>query len=73
MNPIDIKTYGEAADLVTKCDGDDIPIFAETVTKKFKLPVDNYLLFKDLTGHDPEEYFPLIFWKLDDDEGYLIN
>lgn len=71
MNPIEIKTYGEAADLVNKCDEDNIPIFAETIARKIKLPVDNYLLFKEFTSHKPDEYFPLIFWVLD--EGYLVN
>jgi hypothetical protein len=73
MNPIELKTYGEAADFLTKCDENDTPIYAETLTKKYRLPVDNYLLFKDFTSHDPEEYFPLIFWKLDNDEGYMVN
>jgi hypothetical protein len=71
MNPIEIKTYGEAADFVNNCDENDVIIYAETLTKKYKLPIDNYTLFKDFTSYDPDEYFPLIFWKLDD--GYLIN
>ena len=73
MNPIEIKTYGEAADLVNKCDENDITIYAETLTRKHKLPIDNYQLFKDFTDHDPDEYFPLIFWELEFDKGYMIN
>lgn len=72
MNPKEIKTYGEAADLVNQCDADDIPIYTESLNRKYKLPIDNFLFFKELTGHDPDEYFPMIFWE-DEDGGYMIN
>lgn len=71
MNKIEINNYGDAADFVNKCDDEAIQIFAESLTGKHKLPIDNYELFKDFTEHDPTEYFPLIFWEID--EGYLIN
>ena len=72
MNPIDIKTYGEAADLVNRCDEDDTPIYTESLCRKYKLPVDNYSLFKEFTSHKPDEYFPLVFWD-DEDGGFMIN
>lgn len=72
MNPKTLNTYGEAADFVTRCDEDAIQIYTESLTGKYKLPIDNYLLFKDFTSHKPDEYFPLIIWD-DEDGGYLIN
>ena len=72
MKPKEIKTYGEAADFVNHCDAEDIIIYTESLDRKHKLPIDNFLLFKEITNHDPDEYFPLIFWE-DESGGYMIN
>jgi hypothetical protein len=72
MNKKEVNTYGEAADFVTRCDEDDIPIYTESLSRTHRLPVDNYLLFRDFTSHKPEEYFPLCFWD-DEDGGFMIN
>jgi hypothetical protein len=55
INPL---TYGEAADIVNKCDEDDILIYFDWIDD-FKIPVDNYLLFRELTSRDPDENFPM--------------
>jgi hypothetical protein len=53
-------TYGHAANLINKCDEDDIAILIETgingISTKF--PIDNFALFKEATGHDPDEEYP---------------
>ena len=72
MKEKEIKTYGEAADFLNHCDEDDIPIYTESLCKKHKLPINNFLLFVDFTNHDPTEYFPLIVWE-DEDGGFMIN
>lgn len=72
MNPIEMNTYGDAADFVNRCDSEEINLYTESLSMKHKLPIDNYLLFKDFTSHSPEEYFPLCIWD-DGDGGYMIN
>lgn len=69
----DIKTYGEAADFINKCDADDTPIYVSIMRdgNQFKFQVDNFALFKQVTEQDSDEYFPFDFDEVDG--CYLIN
>lgn len=55
INPM---TYGEAADVVNRCDEEDIPIYMEWCDN-FKIPVDNFEFFKKLTSYPPDDMFPM--------------
>jgi hypothetical protein len=73
MKNLDIKTYGEAADFVNKCDADDVPIYVTILREgsQFKFPVDNYALFNQVNGQDPDEFFPFDF--NEDDGSYYLH
>jgi len=55
VNPM---TYGEAADVINACDEQDIMIYFD-ISDDFKIPVDNYQFFKDVTSKDPDDKFPM--------------
>ena len=67
-------TYGQAADLINKCDEDDIAILIENTNNGIstKFPIDNFALFKEVTGHDPDEEFPFSIEE-DADGNYVIS
>jgi len=72
INPM---TYGQAADVLNRCDEDDIPIYIvlTDLNKNItKFPIDNFQMFKEVTGHDINEMFPFSFSK-DDDAVYIGN
>ena len=56
MNVDNIKTNGDAADFVSRCDESDTPIYVELcrIDDNIFIPIDNYGLFKKLTSYDPD-------------------
>lgn len=66
MKPTSPMTYGELADIINRCDEDDIIIYLRGI---IDLPIDNYQLFKIVTAHDPSEYSHLSI--IDDVDGNM--
>lgn len=63
------RTYGQVADILNDCDSQDIPIFVSIQTGEgtvINVPIDNFQLFKEITGHDPDEVYPLRLVEEDD-------
>lgn len=70
MEKIDnVKTYGEAADFLNKCDADDTPVYIKV--EDHVLPIDNYALFSECIKHDNDEHFP--FYICEEDGLYFIG
>jgi hypothetical protein len=72
MTPLDIRNYGQALQLVDKCYNEYIQIYSESLDRKHRLPIDNWRLWVMFAAYDPDEYFPMIFWELEDGS-YLLN
>lgn len=65
------RTYGQAADILNACDSEDIPIYIRLKTltpdERILVPIDNFEYFKEITGHDPDDVFPLRIFEYDGD------
>ena len=62
-------TCGEAADIINKCDEEEILIYME-LPNDLKIPIDNYEFFKMLTWKDPDENFPMAL--IEDSDGNIM-
>lgn len=62
-------TYGELADLLNKYDEDDIPIYV--LVGKTKVAIDNFILFREVTGFHQEDISP--FTIICEDDSMVIK